>query len=112
MAASPCAGHYEVLSTNAALTRRSRSHKHKHILNQIVNSWRKDYLLSLREVRSSKLSGSGSVVQVGDVVILKDKHVKRAFWKFAKVVEPLRGSDGIARAALINVSTGSGPPRY
>jgi len=61
---------------------------------------------------SSKLSGSGSVVQVGDVVILKDEHVKRASWKFAKVVKLLRGSDGIARAALLNVSTGSGPPRY
>jgi len=109
MAASPCAGHYEVVSTNAGLTKRSRNHKH--VLNQIINSWRKDYLLSLREVRSSKLSGSGSVVQVGDVVILKDEHVKRVFWKFAKVVELLRGSDGIARAALINVSTGSGPPK-
>jgi len=42
---------------------------------------------------------------------LKDEHVKRAFWKFAKVVELLRGSDGIARTALINVSTGSGPPK-
>jgi len=110
MAASPCAGHYEVVSTNAALTRRSRNHKH--VLSQIINSRRKDYLLSLHEVRSSKLSASGSVVQVGDVVILKDEHIKKAFWKFAKVVELLRGSDGIARAALINVSTGSGPPRY
>ena len=109
MAVSPCAGHYEVVSTNAALTRRSRNHKH--VLNQIINSWRKDYLLSLREVRTSKLSGSGSSVRVGDVVILKDEHIKRAFWKFAKVIELLKGSDGIARAALINVSTGSGPPK-
>ena len=38
MAASPCAGHYEVLCTNATLTRRSRNHKH--VLNQIINSWK------------------------------------------------------------------------
>ena len=81
MAASPCTGHYEVVSTNAALMRRSRNHKH--VLNQIINSWRRDYLLSLHEVQSSKLSGSGSAVQV-DVVILQDEHVKRAFWNLRR----------------------------
>ena len=109
MASSPCSGHYEVVSTNASLTKRSRNHRH--VLNQIISCWRKDYLLSLREVSSTKRTGSGPVVKVGDVVILKDDSVKRLFWKLAKVVELLKGSDGVARAALINVSNEGGPPR-
>ena len=109
MASSPCANFYEIVSTNASLNWRSKNQRH--VLNQIINCWRKDYLLSLREVRGAKQAGSGHVVQVGDVVILKDESVKRAFWKFAKVVQLLEGSDKIAWAALINVSTGSGPPK-
>ena len=102
MASSPCASHYEIVSTNASLTRRSRNQRH--VLNQIVACWRKEYLLSLREVRKAKQTGSGPTVKVGDIVILKDDNVKRAFWKLVKVVQLLEGSDGITRATLINVS--------
>ena len=94
MASSPCSGHYEIVSTNASLTRRSRSQKH--VLNQIISCWSKDYLLSLCEVRGVKRAGSGSIAKVGDIVILKDESVKRLFWKLAKVIKLLEGSDGIA----------------
>jgi len=50
MAVSPCTRHYEVLSTNATLTRKSRNHKH--VLNQIVNSWRKDYYVKCGQANS------------------------------------------------------------
>ena len=50
-------------------------------------------------------------MKVGDVVILKDDNIKRIFWKLAKVIELLSGSDGVARAAFINVSDESGPPK-
>ena len=109
MASSPCSGHYEIVSTNDSLTRRSRNQKH--VLNQIISCWRKDYLLSLREVRGIKRAGSGCTIKVGDIVILKDESVKRLFWKLARVIQLLKGSDGIARAALINVSNEGGPPR-
>ena len=33
------------------------------------------------------------------------------FWKLAKVVELLHGSDEVARAALVNVANGNGPPK-
>ena len=44
------------------------------------------------------------------LVIVKDNNVKRIFWKLAKVVELLKSTDGIARAALINVANVN--PRY
>ena len=57
------------------------------------------------------MSGQGPCVKMGDVVILKDKSVKQAFWKLAKVVELLRSNDGKERVALINVATDNGPPK-
>jgi len=65
----------------------------------------------LWEFRAARLKGQGSPIKVGDIVILKDESSKRIFWKLAKVVELLKGSDGIARAMLINVFTGSSPPK-
>jgi len=74
-------------------------------------SWRKDYLLSLREVRNANRTGSSPAIKVGNIVILKDESIKRLFWKLTKVVQLLEGSDGIPRAALINVTNEVGPPR-
>ena len=88
MASSPCSGHYEIVSTNDSLTRRSRNQKH--VLNQIISCWRKDYLLSLREVRGIKRAGPGCTIKVGDIVILKDESVKRLFWKLARVIQLLK----------------------
>ena len=109
LATSPNASHFEIVSTNKTLTRRARHHKN--LLTQLTNRWRKEYLSSLLEFRGAKLKGSGSPVKVGDVVILKNHNIKRIFWKLAKVIELLSGSDGVARAALINVSDESGPPK-
>jgi len=109
MASAPCSGHYEVVSTNESLTRRSKNQRH--ILNQIISCWRKDYLLSLREVRNANRTVSSPAIKVGDIVILKDESIKRLFWKLAKVVQLLEGSNGIPRAALINVANEGGPPR-
>ena len=106
---SPSATHFEIMSTNKALTRRSKNQWF--LLNQFANCWKKDYLLSLCESRVTKLKGQASCVKVGDVVILKDDNVKRAFWKLAKIVELLKGKDDVARAALINVATDNGPPK-
>ena len=106
---SPSATQFEIMSTNKALTRRSKNQRF--LLNQFANCWKKDYLLSLRESRVAKLKGQASCVKVGDVVILKDDNVKRVFWKLAKIVELLKGKDDVARAALINVATDNGPPK-
>ena len=106
---SPSATHFEIMSTNKALTRRSKNQRF--LLNQFANCWKKDYLLSLRESRVAKLNGQASCVKVGDVVILKNDNVKRVFWKLAKIVELLKGKDDVARAALINVATDNGPPK-
>ena len=109
LASSPSASHFEVVSTNKSLTKRAKNQRH--LLTQLTNCWCKDYLLSLCEYRAVKGNSQGPSVRIGDIVIVKDDNIKRIFWKMARVVELLKGSDGVARAALINVSNGNGPPR-
>ena len=76
-----------------------------------MNRWRTEYLLNLREHRETQLKGQEPLINVGDVVIVKDENVARNFWKLAKVIELLKGADGVAWAALINVATENGPPK-
>ena len=109
LASSPSASHFEVVSSNKSLTKRAKNQRH--LLTQLTNCWHKDYLLSLREYRAVKGNSQRPSVRIGDIVIVKDDNTKRIFWKMARVVELLKGSDGVARAALINVSNGNGPPR-
>jgi len=109
LASSPSASHFEVVSTNITLTRRAK--KQRHLLDQFLKHWKKSYLLNLREHRQVKLKKTGPTISVGDVVIVRDDNAKRLFWKLARVVELLPGPDRITRAALINVSCESGPPK-
>ena len=101
--------HLKVCSTHKTLTRRSKNHRH--LLTQLSNCWRKDYLLNLRAFRGAQLKGQRPVINVGDVVILKDDNAKRVFWRLGRIVELLKGSDGRARAALVNVANENGPPK-
>ena len=65
-----------------------------HLLQQFTRQWCKEYLLSLRETHkiNSQTEG-GSVISVGDVVLLKDNN-KRMFWRLAIVEELLASADG------------------
>ena len=52
--------------------------------------------------RNPKDQFCGSVISVGDVVLLKDDN-KRKFWRFTIVGELLAGTDGQIHAAIIRV---------
>lgn len=78
---NPNCSHFEVVSTNEALTKRARIHRY--LLQQFTRQWCKEYLLSLREIhKNNSLSKSGCKISVGDIVVLKD-NTKRTFWKLA-----------------------------
>ena len=107
---TPNGGHFEVVSTNASLTRRAKHHRH--LLRQFTVQWRKTYLLNLRENHAAKSrSRCGPEVAVGDVVILKGDSTNRMFWKLAKVEELLPGRDGLVRAAIVKVANSDQKPR-
>ena len=100
---TPNSEHLAIVSTHAALIRRYK-HRRK-LLDQFLNSWRKNYLLSLREAHMSKQTPQHKypLISVGDVIILKDDLTKRMFWKLGIVKELITGRDGQIRAALIKV---------
>ena len=104
---SPNSQHHEILSTYNSLTK--RLNHNRFLLGQFTRRWRNEYLTSLRE-QAAKGSNSGdanSKLKVGDIVILKDDSIQRAFWKLAKVETLLPGRDGTVRAAIVTVQRGT-----
>jgi len=93
----PNVGHYEVISTNENLSTRAKRHR-----TLLSKQWRRQYLLSLREVHSGHHRNSSErPVKLGDVVVLYDELTKRAFWELGIVTELLTGRDGLTRAAIV-----------
>lgn len=100
--------HCEIVSTNQSLTKRARYHQR--VLNQFIQQWRAEYLLSLRESAKSTQGAKDVVIAVGDMVILRKDNTRRVFWKMAKVEELLPSSDGIVRSARVKVNGEGGKP--
>ena len=98
---NPNSSHFEIISTHEVLTKRARIQSH--LLQQFTRQWCKEYLLSLRETHKNNYHGKGgSVISVGDIVVLKDD-TKRMFWKLAVVQELLTGADKQVRAAIVSL---------
>ena len=104
---NPNSQHYETMSTYNSLTKRLKHHRH--LLGQFTRRWRNEYLTGLREqvTKGSSERNVTAKFKVGDVVILKNDSVARAFWKLAKVEELLPGRDGTVRAAIVTVPRGT-----
>jgi hypothetical protein len=76
----PSGQHYDVISTNQTLTRRLRHQRR--LLQQFLQRWKRDYLLSLREnYKVKSRHNKKSDISVGDIVILKNDSTSRNFWK-------------------------------
>ena len=104
---TPNAAYYEVISTNQSLTKKSRHHRH--VIRQLTNQWRREYLIELRERSQVKSKGSNNrPIAIGDLVLLKNDSTSRAFWKLGKVEELIPGRDGNVRAAVVKVGSDSG----
>ena len=100
---TPNSSHFEIVSTHESLTRRSRHQKR--LLNQFTETWRRDYLASLRETHAaSSRRNEDPGIAVGDVVLLQNDSTKRVLWKLAVVKEFLPGSDDRIRAAVVQVA--------
>ena len=104
---TPNATHYEVISTNHSLTKKSRHHRH--VLQQLTNQWRREYLIELKERSQVGFKGSNKrCISTGDLVLLKNDSTSRAFWKLGKVEDLIPGKDGNVRAAVVKVANNAG----
>ena len=106
----PSERQYEVTSTSQCLTKRARYQFR--LLAEFNRQWKRDYLLSLREYSAGKNKGSRTApaIKRGDIVILKDEHTARCWWKLARVTELLEGRDKKVRAAKIWVLSSERKP--
>ena len=98
--------HFEIVSTNEALTK--RANYHRKLLQNVAKRWKNEYLIALRETLSSDKAGKKPDIEVGDIVVLKDDQTKRQFWKLARVEELIIGRDNVIRAAKIRVPNAKG----
>jgi len=106
----PSERHFELTSTSKSLTRKARYEFR--LLSEFIHQWRRDYLLSITEMATVKArhTQDKQVVSAGEIVILKDEHTPRCFWKLARVIKLLPGRDGHVQAAKIWVLSSDKKP--
>ncbi|CAL1270294.1 unnamed protein product [Larinioides sclopetarius] len=67
------------------------------LMRSFWTRWKNEYLLNLRSAHSSLVKNS-SPFKVNDVVLIKDDHLPRNFWKLGRIIELFPGRDGKVRA--------------
>ena len=98
--------YHEVVSTYESLSMRAKYH-HR-LLSQFTRQWKNEYLLGLLESTKINADGKKPIVNVDDILMLKDDQTKRTFWKSCKVIELISGTDGNIRAAKIQLVADKG----
>ena len=83
--------------------------KGQRLLDQFWALWHEEYLTGLREkeqylIRSNRIK-SNSVVQKGDVVLIKD-NTPRGCWKIGRIIDYIVSRDGQIRSAEIQLAPG------
>lgn len=74
-------------------------------LDKFWCSWKRDYLMSLREKdKSSKFIIK--TPSVGEVVLIFDENIPRNFWKLGLILKCCLGEDGLCRTALVRLANG------
>ena len=72
-------------------------------------AWRTEYLQTLQ--KRKKWSRPRDGLRVGDIVLLKNKNVKRNRWPIARVLEEIPGKDGRVRKVRLVISAKGGGPQ-
>lgn len=74
----------------------------KQVIDSLWNRWRREYLLSLRQTHEMS-EGKVANITPGDIVCINEEGVKRMRWKIGRVVEVIKGVDGVVRGAKLQV---------
>ena len=87
---------------------RQRVQKIDKIIGSFWKTWSKDYLTSLRE-NATNMGKKGIEPKINDVVVIHEDNKKRPLWKLGRVVDLIKGKDGVVRGAKVKTdSTYSG----
>ena len=96
----------EIVSTYEELSKRGRYHRK--LLTHFTNRWKREYLSALLQAYRPKDSGKEPVINVNDIVLLRNDQQKRNFWKLGKIIQLIKGTDGSVRAAKLQVGSLNG----
>ena len=91
-----------MVSTYETLSKRARYNRR--LLCHFAKRWKNEYLLGLMECYKPKGEMKEPAVPAGDIVLIKNDHEKRMFWKLAKIMELYTGKDGSVRSAKLQVA--------
>ena len=89
--------HVEIVSNYETLSKRGCFHRK--LLTQFSCRWKNDYLLNLLEAYKPRDGNKEPIVEVGDIVLVRNEQDKQSFWKLAEIIELYKGEDHSIHAA-------------
>ena len=82
----------------------------KHLCNEMNHFWRRwknEYLMEIRDSHQcSAKSTKPTPIAVRDIVVMHDEERPRGFWRLARDIDLVTGTDGLVRGASIKVKSG------
>ena len=87
---------------------RRRYRRVQYLADQFWSRWRQEYLHSLQPI--PKWTQIHRSLTPGDIVIMKDRNLKRNNWPMARVSDVKLSSDGLVRSVILSVPSRNGNP--
>ena len=87
---------------------RRRYRRVQYLADQFWSRWRQEYLHSLQP--RPKWTQIHRSLTPGDIVIMKDRNLKRNNWPMARVSDVKLSSDGLVRSVILSVPSRNGNP--
>jgi hypothetical protein len=75
------------------------------LMRSFWSRWKNDYLLNLRSAYLSLAKTNIPQFKVNDIVLVKDDHLPRNFWKMGRILKLFPGRDGKVRACEIKTES-------
>lgn len=87
---------------------RRRHRRIQYLTDQFWNRWRNEYIHDLQPRR--KWLTEKRSVKIGDLVMLRDKNLKRNHWPLARVTDVKISDDNLVRSVTVTVPSKNGTP--
>ena len=71
------------------------------ILDHFWKIWRQEYIASLRDIHARQSFKKGGDLNLNEIVIVVNEKLPRYRWSLGRVVELIRGKDGVLRGARV-----------
>lgn len=77
----------------------------QYLTEQFWSRWRKEYLLNIS--KRQKWHVPRRNIKENDIVIIKEDVIPRCHWRLGRVVETMKGDDGLVRRVKVQMGDGN-----